>query len=323
MKFYRKKTYKKKKDWKCKVTKKVDGPDPSTSSTIYLNCRDSSCKIDKFIKQIYTPKVLFEPNRCFLGGVFIFEDRRSKLFDFLLCPGIYQRSTSATTHKIVLEKSLNKKRFKNKNNTFKVSSMSPQGFIKDNDILQYEYELKKTMRFLCEPACNSPNARCDKKKAVPKRVVLFYHFIVNDGGKRTGYTFIKLEGYSTKGLSKIPHMVDAVSKVVLGKKGKDPYDHRREKTLDGKTWEKDFLWKTEKWRRNKLAYYNTNIRTGDEFFVPQEKTNEILNSLGRGAVRFAEPPPTTRRAAMKRLGGNRSRRQGGRKKRRTRRRKRY
>ena len=293
------------------------------------------CKINEFIQRIYTPGVLFQQNRCFLGGVFIFEDRRSKLFDFLQCPGFYQRSPSATTHKIVLEKSRNKKRFKNQKNTFKLSSMSPQGFIKQNDILQYEYELKKPMRFLCEPACNSPNARCDKKKAVPKQVVLFYHFIVNDGGKRTGYTFVKLEGHSTKGLSKIPHMMDAFSKIILKSKGSDPYAHRREKTLDGKTWKQDFSWEDDLWRTGKLTYYNTNIRTGDEFFVPQEKTDEILNSLGRGTVHFTEPPPTASNAAMRRLMGegqfssfvgNRSRRRGGRKKRRkrrTRRRKRY
>lgn len=226
-----------------------------------------------FINLLYKSDVLFPQNiGCFTNGTFIFEDNNFDLFKFLkrFNPKPVQFKN---THKTIRN-----------TNIFRCSQdfkSFPDQKCSNHDIYQYEIEIPQT------------TIECENDK-ISKGVALIYHFETNGN---MHYVFFKLEGY--KAIS-TAHMMSAINRYLL-KKETHKLSHSNIKRREDCFKDKNGCILKDKFINNQLldehiknameyssydirkgimdsiSFYDQNVRTGDEFFVPQYFTELLLN----------------------------------------------
>lgn len=260
-----------------------------------------NCQSENFINELY--KILIDHDNCFLEGAFVISDNEGKLFDKITStclPNNYRPSFGKLiTHDIFLNES---KFNKLKQNKTKLDSE----FLKNKllyfpdaylfKFFQYENPLKDKagkeieMTYLCDPECNKneKNERCIPSRKSLKRVMLFYPFQTIDLINRSihRYLYVKLE--SSKVIS-IQHAREAfiayTNPPVTSNSG---YPFRRER-LRNTTEEvykiplrindAKFYNRFDDINVEEIRYYNNNVRSNDELYIPQALTNKILKKL--------------------------------------------
>ena len=277
------------------------------------------CSIRDFIYYVYDNDKIFPQNdieskeKCFLRGTFVFEDNDSKIFKLLEQNCNYNHSPWKTTHEeakkdsvietLRLKSSLKEEKWK----TMRDEKNNPKNFY------QYEHKLNPPIVFACDKVCRGENKcnTCEKCNESgykdPKGVVFMYHFKTNFGSK---YTLLKLEGHYSLSLG---HTSAAVNRYLLKKTAKTGYTTtRREdcgkdkkgckiknkeeicyKLYSGNTLcsvsfddyhntkfynDINEVNKREDFLRS-LRDYDEYVRTGDEFFIPQQITNYLLTDF--------------------------------------------
>lgn len=239
--------------------------------------------IEDFINKLYTSKILFPDGEtggknCFTNGTFIFEDNDNKLFTFL-------KKFSFTS---VWFKTTHKEIKKNDNLICSLKYKENEETCKRNNkkkIYQYEFQLNNGLGQIVQCYTDS----------MEKRVALVYSFKVKIDQLEKTYVFFKLEDY--KAISP-QHTLHALSRYVFKTETHQRHEQnilRREdcqkdkkcKIKGNTSYQDEFIInavgelssigekiKNEIKESNKL--YNDNVRTGDEFFVPQYFTTLLL-----------------------------------------------
>lgn len=244
----------------------------------------SNCKLLDLIDLIYDPnlQLLFPDNSdlCFTNGTFIFEDNNNQLFNLLLsCEKSY--AFYKKTHKVILQ-----------TNPFFCSTKIDKEIKKcqSNDIYQYEIDIKPLKIINCNGF------------TVDKRVILIYSFTVKLNETHKNYIFFKLEEHQAISIS---HTSKAFNRYILHKEtAKNNLMIRREDCFKDKSGckllslfkelqyddenypDKEYyedIIKKLKDQLNQIIdsinFYDKNIRTGDEYFIPQSLTEYILELL--------------------------------------------
>ena len=169
--------------------------------------------------------------------------------------------------------------------------------------------INEPFEFACDKECRdlSDNSTCKKSDRDPKKIALMYHFKTKAPESKR-FTFIKLETHRNADLN---HFVSAISTYALGIDG-NPSDYisRRESCKDKCIFSRDLECdendmcympsfrnqyhiqnylnkmkndanfeeiKNELYKN--LNYYNLNLRTGDELYIPQVITDQLLKIL--------------------------------------------
>jgi hypothetical protein len=261
-----------------------------------------NCQSENFIKELY--KILIEHDNCFLEGAFVISDNEGKLFDKLTktcTPNNYRPSFGKLiTHDIFLNDSKFNKLKENKTRLDSIFLRNKLLYFPNAYLFkyfQYENPIKDVtgkeieMTYLCDPECNKneKNERCIPSRKSLKRVMLFYPFQTIDLMNRYihRYLYIKLE--SSKVIS-MQHAKEAfVAYTNPATTSDSGYPFRRER-LRNSTEEvyKNPLRISDANFYNKfrdiinvdeIRYYNNNVRSNDELYVPQALTNKILSKL--------------------------------------------
>lgn len=204
-------------------------------------------KIINFIELLYDK--LRNNNICFLSGSFVFEDPNMKLF-YTLCGFDKSKKTTLNLTRAGPFTKTHSVFFRNKN--FKqLRSISNNVYLDDsfnskvNTIkvvrkqfdLQYQRNIDKKLKYLCDTCCNSinkNNTNCDEEycenNKEEKGAILFYPFRtvdqedINNIRVKT-YLFLKLEGFEALSLM---HSVAALKRYILKIEKKQSHDVRRE-----------------------------------------------------------------------------------------------
>jgi hypothetical protein len=144
------------------------------------------------------------------------------------------------------------------------------------DQIQYQKILDPRLTHLCDPGSDDPSL------SEAKGVILFYPFVVN---KVDQYLYLKLEGYLA---SDPKHMFRAVKRYVLHIEKKSNHPFRREDDPITGIHQSDG-YKLGRYLSTygvaddviatinaKIAYYNANLRVGNELYLPIEVFGIIL-----------------------------------------------
>jgi len=271
----------------------------------------NNCPIRDFIYTLYDSDILIpqdihnKSDKCFLRGTFVFEDQHGDVFNLLKHTGCnFGHSWWKTTH--------SQARFKKAiEATLEISKNKESRWItkrdkKDNleKFYQYEHKLKPAIVYACDKECRNGTHCNDKGLEDPKEVLFMYHFktFSEYGSKR--YTLLKLEGHYSLSVG---HTKAAVNRYVLKKTAKTGYSTtRREDCEKDKSGCKlkgkqicnidecksalleqyhiqNFISQNgEQVRKpiyDSVRFYNKHIRTGDEFYVPQPLTIQLLERV--------------------------------------------
>ena len=252
--------------------------------------------------------------KCFLRGTFVFEDNNSQIFKLLEQNCNHTHSFWKTTHEeakkkdsvvetLRLKSSLKEEKWK----PIRDENNNPKHFY------QYEHKFNPPIVFACDKDCRGENRcnTCEKCNESgyedPKGVVFMYHFKTNFGSK---YTLLKLEGHYSISLG---HTFAAVNRYGFNKTGKTGYTTtRREDCMKDKKGcqliKKNNCYRLDEnnalcssisfadYHNNKFYYslkdtnketnffrslrnYDEYVRTGDEFFIPQQITDYLLTDF--------------------------------------------
>ena len=269
--------------------------------TKYVTYGGATCNIIKIINNIYNTNIIFpSSNSCFTNGTFIFEDNDSKFFNSIISQCSVSRMWYKSTHNII-------KKQENFDCTFDINHKC-----NNNKIVQYEINLVyKGNPFYIHCRNNGKEDRVDK------RVVLIYNFSIKVNGIVMKYTFFKLEAYPT---ISIGHTKDAITRYVLRKEPVAVYSPKRREdcildknkcTIKPKIDEyynnnnslhQDLMLYLNKHTKNdkvkkeilkSFDFFDKNVRTGDEYFVPQFYTNYLHNIINPSRVSPSHVKPTS------------------------------
>lgn len=237
---------------------------------------DNECSLYKIIYSIYDNPIFFPNDEsrskvCFTRGTFIIEDKNAELFRKIINKPCNVKDASwKITHidvknKPVFDCFLD---FKNLCSNAK-----------------YEIHIKPHIIYLCDQECRINENSCIDDKKDSKRVAFVYHFITKD---KNEYTFIKLE--SSKSIS-LEHAFSAAKRYIFKIQYNGFYKTTRREdcnkdkqgcknnNIHSEYHIKQFLGAYPIYSNsvyNSIEYYNKNVRTGDEFFIPQAITTTIL-----------------------------------------------
>lgn len=260
-----------------------------------------NCKSEDFINELY--KLLRMYDNCFLEGAFVISDDHGKLFDKITMTCLPNKYRGSAVDIITHDIFLNENKFnKMKENKTKLDT----DFLKNkllyfpNDLVfkffQFENPIKDKskkeveMSYLCDPEClqDETNERCTPSRKSIKRVMLFYPFQTIDLVNRSvhRYLYFKLESSS---FISVQHAKEAISAYTnpptVSKSG---YPYRRERTTN-KSEERyknilrvndaKFYNKFNNINVEEIRYYNNNVRSNDELYIPQALTNKILKDI--------------------------------------------
>lgn len=247
-----------------------------------------SCnEIGIFVEALY--KFFNASKMCFLSGAIVTDDEGGELYNSILngrglstCFNIYNKIRPLGTHMAFI-----------RNERFKKYR---EGQANEYDILEYEkprqYEkiLDPKLDYLCNTECRNDDRKCDSNQKEPKGVLMFYPFrVVNkyssDMSER--YLYMKLERFLS---SDLKHASAAVKRYVfrIEKKGMDITRREDDKQLDSEFYRQDYEKMTkyyiehggDKSKLNtiveKIVFYNTNVRTRNEVYIPKEVLNLIV-----------------------------------------------
>lgn len=228
----------------------------------------------RFIDKIYNTQSLVFPsqNSCFTNGTFMFEDKDKNLFNALQ-KAKFSHAWYKNTHETV----------KNKQN-FVCSSYHKDNKCISDKIHQYEIEIPDKF------------VNCGSDKII-KRVILTYNVKMHREGITKYYTFFKLESWPAISLK---HTTQAFQRYILKNESTKTVSLKRredcQKDKSGCKLYSQFL--NKKYQDDHINYllsrhsnlnqnqkqeiyhsfswYDEFVRTGDEYFVPQYITNELL-----------------------------------------------
>lgn len=230
----------------------------------------------RFIDKIYNTQSLIFPTQksCFTNGTFMFEDNDKSLFNALK-ESKFSHAWYKTTHKMVKDKP-----------GFVCSSYHKDNMCKLGKIHQYEIQIPE------KPVI------CGQDKII-KRVILMYNVKIRHDGVTKWYTFFKLESWPAISTN---HSIHALQRYILKKEAsktislKRREDCKKDKLgckLYSHFWNKNYqddhlnallsrqstLNQNEKQEiYDSFWWYDRFVRTGDELFVPQYVTNDLLKS---------------------------------------------
>lgn len=234
------------------------------------------CFLNKVIYSIYDnaiffPKDQFRSGVCFTRGTFIIEDQHATLFSRII-----------------------NKPCKVKNANWKITHIDVSKkpafhcFLDAKNVCgnaKYEIDIEPAIIYLCDQECRVNSNNCMDSKKDPKRVAFVYHFITKD---KKEYTLIKLESHKT---ISIQHTMNAIKRYILKINHTSFYKStRREdchkdkegclnRNLHSEYHIRQFLAAYPAYGKSmfdSIEYYNKNVRTGDEFFIPQAMTTTML-----------------------------------------------
>lgn len=219
--------------------------------------------------------ILSDQKMCFIGGALVIEDPNNQIFNKLTYDSnSIDSNLSQYTKKIqTLTHSEFSDKFYSINDKIKPSIIIPKSKCINNNFKCNKYERKIYIPKLCSIDCDNSEI---------KRSLLYYPF---KDLQNNNFIYIKLESYPT---ISIGHLQDAIKTYIT--KTKFNLDSkkclpRRENSTNKEIWETKFKEKDYNFYKslnldvndlNKINYYNTNIRTGNELFIPYsiiEKNN--------------------------------------------------
>ncbi len=243
---------------------------------------------NEFIHTIF--RFLKEVNLCFLYGSIVLDDEDGKIFLDLYtdvdnpsteAPDIYAKlrpTGRMGTHKTFLKQ---ENFLGARKNSY---SSDYELYTEHTTLRQYEKILDPKITYLCDPACRQRETQECKSVRSPKGVILFYPFqahVPDNPMSLKRFIFMKLEGYVH---NDIKHMKQAVNRYILRKEKADKYPKRREdeKMSDIYLQDKETMLRYIvthfdivdrefiKAVTAKIDFYNDNIRTGNEIYLPSE-----------------------------------------------------
>jgi len=244
--------------------------------------------IYKLINMIYTSGLVFLNNKsCFTNGTFIFEDNKKEFFKYIVKNSLIKNvGIYKTTHKLI-----------KKNRNYKCSSNYLINACNTN-IIQYEIRIIPDINIKCN------------NDVINKKICLLYNFTINNNNEIKHYTFFKLEDHPAISMN---HNIVAIKRYIFKK---EPYKistlRRREdceldknkcslrpnidkyyKNLNSTqnvypdihlnnlinyfTLKKDMLNLNN--LQKSISFYDKNVRTGDEYFVPQIITDNVVKMM--------------------------------------------
>lgn len=265
-----------------------------------FGCKD----LRNFIEKIYD--FLDENDICFLSGSFVFDDQNDKLFTSFVkghrvsrnCGGLTSRMFSKT-HDVFMKQ----KEFANA----RAGSGMEYQISRNTQTIQRNRDITPPLTFLCDKKCRlDPRPEdCNPHNEEAKGIAMFYPFEVQRVGdfteKPIKYMFMKLEGHTTS----LAHPLEASAHVAQyfkragGHVKKMTHPKRREDDAkvagygqqdlenmityfvrEGATDEQ--IARVEA----KIMFYNQNIRTANEMYIPSELLDIILYKKPTPAQKF-------------------------------------
>lgn len=273
---------------------------------------EMKCQSERFVQRLYDVLRRGRDN-CFLEGAFVISDEDGRVFQALTNTCFDEENRSLNTMRnsvryITHDVFMNPENFRNvhRGSRLDLEFLATNGITSlgrlYNSYSQYENDIRdvranvKELTFLCNPECNQDPSQeqCIESRRKVKRVILFYPFMViknairNVDEVRKRYVYFKLEDSHAASFS---HAVSAAqayfNPVSVDDSG---FDYRRERMIgtDNERYKTRLRQKDERFyydlfmvgRNNEgVRFYNDYVRSNDEFFIPQEMTNDILNSL--------------------------------------------
>jgi hypothetical protein len=273
---------------------------------------EMKCQSERFIQRLYDVLRRGRDN-CFLEGAFVISDDNGKVFQALTDTCFDEERKSLNTMRnsvgsITHDVFMNPGNFRNvhRGSRLDLDFLATNGITSlgrfYNSYSQYENDIRdsranvKELTFLCNPECKQDPSQeqCIDSRRKVKRVILFYPFMViknairNVDEVKKRYIYFKLEDSHAISLS---HAMSAAQAYISPVSSDDSgFDYRRERTTkqDEERYKTRLRQKDERFyydlfrigRNNEnVRFYNDYVRSNDEFFIPQEMTNEIINSL--------------------------------------------
>lgn len=275
---------------------------------------DERCKSELFIESLYNVLRKGTENNCFLEGAFVISDQDGGVLDALTNSCLNDNGNLANTYRSSLAGIITHDVFMNKTRFREIHAGSKLDieYLKQQNILvpgfyyntynQYENDIRnenhkvKQVEFLCNPRCrqNPQLAECLESRRKTKRIILFYPFAVvknaplpeNEEVRR--YIYFKLEDSHAISAS---HAVSAsMAYLAPSQADNSGFDYRRERITRSdedryKTRLRDkderFYYRLYNIDRNNtdIRFYNDYVRSNDEFYIPQQMTNDILSQI--------------------------------------------
>jgi hypothetical protein len=228
----------------------------------------SSYNIEKFLINLH--KYLKNNNMCFLNGSYIFEDFDRKLYNLLTHNSLV--SKCLTGHKDFSDKIsfhfsyTHRKFFENPlvEKDECVPYDQKYGFQNKFKYFKIERMFNEPLKYLCD--IDNPKPKLNDRQT--KVVALYYPFKYKD----KIYLYLKLEGSN---MNSPKHLY----RLLLGSKSKlkESYPSRRENNKYVHEEDDSQFYKKIK-QYNSFLEYNTGLRVGNEFFVPNQMLENILKN---------------------------------------------
>lgn len=253
-----------------------------------------TCITSKIIRKLYN---IINKN-CFLHGAFVFQDENGLLLNALTHNCGVNRWRASAGDIITHNTFMNQKKFGQLNHNSIIDSeflMSMKLYYPRANVwryYQYENFIKneggnyETLNYLCNPKCNDNEKleECTKDRKAPKSVILFYPFMIKLDNITKRYLYLKLESSS---FISVEHAVEASVAYTTDVTDNSGYPRRRERLKRGEVrYNNDELRVRDnqfynslnltEYDRENIRFYNHNVRSNKELFIPQSITNRLI-----------------------------------------------
>lgn len=252
----------------------------------------------KFIETLYD--FFNDIEICFLSGAIVFDNEGQWLYRSLVkgqrltknCKNVATR-TKAGTHRSFLTQA------DFRHDRLGAGAMADEYMIRDPvSAKQYDKTIEPALVYLCDKKCRATPtpAECMPGNREPKGIAMFYPFDVIKADDQTvsiDYLFMKLEQYATSLAHPIQaskHMAHFIARKVGHKKKMTHNARREDDPIDPVNEDNDKDAIIRYYIANgatleqidhvsqKIDFFNTNIRVGNEVYIPSEILEMVLRT---------------------------------------------